>query len=71
MGHNLNAKRAHNTRGVIVMPLRHGDRAHSGKQAEDVLCTVFKAPTVTKPLLQNLNGLSYTQDDIRDYQIKL
>ena len=47
-----------------IVPLRRDDCAHSGKQVEDVLCTVFKAPTMTKPLLQNLNGLSYTQDGI-------
>ena len=47
-----------------VVPLRRDDRAHSGKQDEEVLCMVFKAPTATKPLLQNLNGLRYTQDGI-------
>ena len=47
-----------------VVPLRRDDGTHSGKLVEDVLCTVFKAPTATKPLLQNLNGLSYTQDGI-------
>ena len=47
-----------------IVPLRRDDRAHSGKQVEDVLCTVFKALTAIKPLLQNLNGLSYTQDGI-------
>ena len=47
-----------------VVPLRRDDCAHSGKQVEDVLCTVFKALTAIKPLLQNLNGLSYTQDGI-------
>ena len=68
-GQRAGALKAH--RRDDVVPLRRDDHTHSGKQAEDVLCMVFKAPTATKPLLQNRNSLSYTRDGICDYQIKL
>ena len=63
-GHGQRAGTLKTHRRDDVVPLRRDDRAHSGEHAEDVLCTVFKAPTATKPLLQNLNSLSYTQDGI-------